>query len=458
VLKLDWEIYYEASQKCHDLAGELRVADKPVHDAVKNECAGMAGDANGCRQWGEKYDEVARQTMQGCTNLADALTSFGYVLSAVGYNYGIANRSNPAPPAPHVVEMAEHRVAIPTSVADNGIGVDKHDGGVGAFYDQFVTKVGDEFGKLPNGDKQKLEKAATVWRTFADHPTVIGSAGKIGEIRGLFDSVQDKKNLALILGHLDTLSAGATELASASQGLSMAVGDFRTGTIDARSSFESSINEAVAAIGIAVVGGLALAAISFGGSLVAAGGTVGVVVAETINAIRSAYQASKLYRVVGLAAATAGAAVALTAFERIPSMTDIAVKLSAIIVMKVYVNDVPGPGVEPGSEAIPNKDVTDEMARKLSQGIHPGEDCSEIAEHLKDVAGGVGEVLRVDPAAGKDLTVEEFGVPEEFEYHEVYSDGKYVYDPRHSPTPIPIEQWRRTIMGDNPGATIKVVG
>lgn len=47
---VNWQTYYDAAKKCQDLAGELRAADKPVHDAIKGKCAGMAGDAPNCRQ------------------------------------------------------------------------------------------------------------------------------------------------------------------------------------------------------------------------------------------------------------------------------------------------------------------------------------------------------------------------------------------------------------------------
>lgn len=72
---VDWQVYYDAAQKCHDLAGEIRKADAPLHTVVKNERAGMAGDAPGCKQWGEAYDRSAQQTLQACTNIADALST-----------------------------------------------------------------------------------------------------------------------------------------------------------------------------------------------------------------------------------------------------------------------------------------------------------------------------------------------------------------------------------------------
>ncbi|WP_067674288.1 hypothetical protein [Nocardia miyunensis] len=105
---VDWQTYYDAAKKCHDLADDLRRTDKPVHDAVKGKCAGMAGDAPGCKEWGKAYDTAAQQTMQACSSLANALTNYGTALYAMGYNYGIANKSNPAPTRPAINQVSEY--------------------------------------------------------------------------------------------------------------------------------------------------------------------------------------------------------------------------------------------------------------------------------------------------------------------------------------------------------------
>ncbi|MET8800953.1 hypothetical protein ABZV91_31825 [Nocardia sp. NPDC004568] len=457
-LRIDWQLYYEAAKKCHDLATELRIADKPVHDAVKGECAGMAGDAPGCKEWGKAYDRSAQETMQACTNLADALTNFGYVLYAAGYNYGLNARADPPPPRPQVHEMTEHKVDIPTSVRDNGLGID-HGGGVQELFDALIARIINEFGKLPNGDVDSLAKAALVWQGFAAHETITGAAGKVSAIVGLFDTVQDRTNLQPILDHLETLGGSAAQLATATQNLATPVGAYHTGMVEVRGEIDRTITSTEWAIGITVVAGAAAAFFSWGASAAAAGGGVTVMVGNCINAIRTAYQASRLFRVLGLATAAAGAVGTIKAFDGVPDLGSTLTSLGAIIAMKVLIDDdgVLGPG-EAVPEIAPNKDVTGEMARMLAEGINPGEDCSEIAEKLKRTAGEVGEILKIEPAPGQELTVEEYGIPEEFLYHEVYTDGKYVYDPRHSPEPIPIEQWRRTMLGDNPGATIEPVG
>ena len=87
--------------------------------------------------------------------------------------------------------------------------------------------------------------------------------------------------------------------------------------------------------------------------------------------------------------------------------------------------------------------------------ILPGTDCSEIAEVLLDTAGS-GQILVVTGQNGSKLQLPEYGqTGQDFEYHEVFTDGKYVYDPRLSSKPVPLGNWTSMIRKLNPGAIIK---
>ncbi|MBF6299422.1 hypothetical protein IU459_18015 [Nocardia amamiensis] len=371
---VDWQVYYDAAKKCHDLAADLRRADKPLHDAVKGECAGMAGDAPGCKQWGEKYDQIARSTMQTCTNLADALTNYGYVLAANGYNHGIRNKSNPPPPRPDVRAMTEYTVTIPTSVRDNGTGV-KHSGGVDEFFAILVTKILEEFGKLPNGDVDKLAKAATTWDNFAKNDTITSAAGRISAIAAMFDGMDDPLNRQMIQDQFNVLRTGADQIATASLNVAAPVTSYHTGTLDVSRGIQSAITTAEWAIGLIVVAAAATALLSFGGSLAAGGGGVAAAVAETIATIRSLYQASNLIRVVGLTAAAAGAVGVISAFDKVPDLTSISTSLATIIAMRVLIDGddeeraVGGPDV---SSQIHNPSLTDKAEEYVRSKHFPG--------------------------------------------------------------------------------------
>jgi hypothetical protein len=82
-------------------------------------------------------------------------------------------------------------------------------------------------------------------------------------------------------------------------------------------------------------------------------------------------------------------------------------------------------------------------------------DCSEIANRLLDSAG-TGRILRVEPAAPGTLRVLENGAVEgNMFYHEAFTDGAYVFDPRMNAGPIPKGDWFKVMQNLNPGARIE---
>ncbi|MFJ9902304.1 LamG-like jellyroll fold domain-containing protein [Streptomyces sp. NPDC101152] len=96
----------------------------------------------------------------------------------------------------------------------------------------------------------------------------------------------------------------------------------------------------------------------------------------------------------------------------------------------------------------PNEAVMRAMAR---QPIHESSvDCSEIAENLLRAAGGEGRIISLK-GEGENLLVPEGGTTVEYSYHQVYTDGRYVYDPRMSSDAIPRGDFMKMIRSLNPG-------
>lgn len=101
----------------------------------------------------------------------------------------------------------------------------------------------------------------------------------------------------------------------------------------------------------------------------------------------------------------------------------------------------------------PNKAVVDAMdSPKIKSMVGcDGADCSEIAIKPFEAAGSKGRIIVVRPVQSGNLNVYEHGAtaPGQF-YHQVYTDGRYVYDPRLSSNPIPKGDWEQHIKGINP--------
>ncbi|MBF6446063.1 hypothetical protein IU429_00085 [Nocardia elegans] len=360
-MNIDWQTYYEAAKKCQDLATELRKADKPVHDAVKGDCKGMAGDANGCKQWGQSYDQAAHHTLQASASLANALTNYGAVLYAQGFHWGNSNKSNP--PRPDTRQVGDYTVDLPTSVPiDGGRGFDDH-GGVKAFFDKLVLEVADKFGKLPNADAAKLDKARSTWHTFATHQTLTNAAADIATISAMFDGMDDATNRQLIQDHFTTLNTGAGNVATGAQNIATAAGQYHDATVSFGHDTANKINWLEAGVAAAAVAGVALAIFTVGMSVEAAAEGIATAVTATIGAIQEAFASSALVEILGVTTLAIGAVAAVKAFEAVPvnDLEKDAAKLAAIIAMKVFIDDH-GDGSGPGIE-----DPTREIAKNIAE-------------------------------------------------------------------------------------------
>ncbi|WP_342553488.1 WXG100 family type VII secretion target [Paenibacillus sp. FSL R7-0652] len=78
-------------------------------------------------------------------------------------------------------------------------------------------------------------------------------------------------------------------------------------------------------------------------------------------------------------------------------------------------------------------------------------DCSEIAEDLATAAKGKGQIITLKSSDKGTIEIEQYGTKQDFYYHTVYSDGKYVYDPRYRDKPVLKESYLKSIQQHNNG-------
>lgn len=330
----------------------------------------MAGDATGCKEWGESYDKAAHHTLQASADLANALTNYGAVLYAHGYNWGIANKSNPPPPQPDTGQVGEYAVSLPTSIPKEGGRGFEHHGGVKEFFDKLILEVASKFGKLPNADATKLSKAHTAWNTFATHQTLTGAAASISSISGLFDSMDDATNRQLIQEHFTTLKTGADNVATSAQNIAAPVAHYHDATVSFGNDTANKINWLEAGIAAAAVAGIALAIFTVGMSVEVAGEGIAAAVTATIGAIQEAFSASAMAEILGFTALAVTAVAAVKAFQAVPvdDLEKNAAKLAAIIAMKVLIDA--------------NSGATDDLGESDKSGQSTPTD--RIKEHLTD--------------------------------------------------------------------------
>ncbi|MFF2639781.1 putative T7SS-secreted protein [Streptomyces niveus] len=101
----------------------------------------------------------------------------------------------------------------------------------------------------------------------------------------------------------------------------------------------------------------------------------------------------------------------------------------------------------------PSANLTDAM-RAAPRG--PEIDCSDIASFISRRADGEGKIVHYTTYSGGDIRIPERGGVniEDYTFHEVYTDGRYVYDPTLSNNPVPVGDYERALRLTNDGEKV----
>ncbi|MQY26760.1 hypothetical protein [Nocardia aurantia] len=339
-IELQWSTLYAAGRHCHDLADRLSLAFGPLESVLVRECKGMAGDAPGCLQWAAEYDVIAADHFRAVAALVNALVKYGDVLNAFGWNYAVSQHPDHMPDKPTESELYyDTEMDMPASSAGNGPGVDR-DGGDSGVYEKFLDKIQDELGGLPNGNIRLLDTAALAWNAFAHNNAVTEAAADIQTVIGLFDSISDPHKDTL-LEQLGTLRGAATDVAASSLSISTAVSDYAAGTGEVRSAISGIVSTAVIGIAVTAAVGIVAAVFTFGAGAAAAGGGIATIIANTVNAVRTAYEGTKLIRILGLLGRLGrGAVGVIEAFNAAKNIKTVTGALATILALKVAIDSL----------------------------------------------------------------------------------------------------------------------
>ncbi|WP_420706606.1 DUF6531 domain-containing protein [Streptomyces sp. NRRL F-5727] len=110
---------------------------------------------------------------------------------------------------------------------------------------------------------------------------------------------------------------------------------------------------------------------------------------------------------------------------------------------------------EPNPQFPPDQAAVDAM-RAAPRGGNI--DCSEIAERILEGSSGDGKIINLTTRGSDVINIpEEMGSKvTEYRYHDIYTDGRYVYDPAMSSDPIPYGDYERAIRLLNPGKKLLI--
>lgn len=345
---MDWNAYYDAAKKCHDLSNEISNAVTPVHSALFTY-VGMCGNYDSVKPWSDDYDRHTKDLISGSANLVNALRKYGDVLAAQGYNWqlhdhkvNIDPNKGPAPTPPRPTGELT-LTEPPSALGSNGDGI-HNTGGPHVMIDGLINKLKELAVPIPNGDHEKIGAAGAAWKKFGESTEVAGAAAKIKTIISQIEAIHDPDHQADNLGHLDTLRQGANTIAQGSVALAEPVSAHSVALNDARSEMKTTIDHLKRDLLIGtvtiVVFSLALAPFTAGasveGGVVAEGAGVAALIADAALAIRSTITGSTLLRAILL---VGGVASAAKAFEKLPDLGTTISGLASIIAMRVLIDD-----------------------------------------------------------------------------------------------------------------------
>ncbi|MFJ9079431.1 putative T7SS-secreted protein [Streptomyces sp. NPDC102278] len=113
---------------------------------------------------------------------------------------------------------------------------------------------------------------------------------------------------------------------------------------------------------------------------------------------------------------------------------------------------------EPHPDHLPKPNLVDAM-RAAPKGDYI--DCTEISDYIMRQANGDGRIVHYITPSG-NLRTPETGpdgiIVKDYVFHQVYTDGRYIYDPTLSPDPIPRGDYERALRSQNGERVIRLNG
>ncbi|WP_431953352.1 polymorphic toxin type 24 domain-containing protein [Nocardia lijiangensis] len=223
--------YESAAKECYDLSEKFQT----VYNAMQRvllETSAMAGGYQAVKTWSKAYDDRAGAVALVATSFARALQHFGDVLTATGYNWKCAeykaNRdpnkgAPPALPSGFPSELP-YGPGIVNGVASSGTNSRGLETDWTELQDKVTALVSG--GEVPDGDTDKLARAATAWKTFAQSDPVYGGKGRLlvvasGLERGYGSNAP--KDIPNLVGHLRTLATSVGDIEAAARDIAAAV-------------------------------------------------------------------------------------------------------------------------------------------------------------------------------------------------------------------------------------------
>ena len=273
------ETYYAAAKQLRAIGSGIDTAIGALLKALDGTNS-MSGTSQAARKWATGYDTRAQQAVDTAHKVAQTLPYFAYLVALAGYNHELSDynadisKKNRKPP--------DKPVAVDKPIALSWVHPPSA-GGPGNGLISFAALMEQVHIHVPDGDADKLAKAANAWKAFNQADAVADAHAEIVKVAGTLGVLQSPE-IPDLTDCLTTLQNSAWNLCGTTNQLAGDCLAHKMALDNLRHRIDKVIGELDALLGAQLVVTIAAAFLSVGTAAVAAGGADAAVSAAEVSA------------------------------------------------------------------------------------------------------------------------------------------------------------------------------
>ncbi|WP_067570108.1 hypothetical protein [Nocardia acidivorans] len=238
------QVFYDNSKKLTDLGVDIDAATTTLDKAL-NGTGSMAGSSNAAKQWATSYDTRAGDTIDNARKLAQTLKYFASLVSLAGYNHALANYHADTNPSKGAGPTKPASADVPVELCWVG---PPASGGPGSGLLCGIAQVMEQIHiHIPDGDTDKLGKAASAWKDFAGTEAIAHAASDISIVNNTLAKI-DSPEIYDLMDQLGKLKRAGHNLYKSADQLATACENLKKPLVELRKTIKTAFEELEKAI------------------------------------------------------------------------------------------------------------------------------------------------------------------------------------------------------------------
>ncbi|UGT39718.1 polymorphic toxin type 24 domain-containing protein [Nocardia yamanashiensis] len=261
-MDVDPKGYYQAATNCFDAAEALRDSFLYIFRELSG-CGAMAGVDEDGKAWATSYDTAAYQMVSFFAEVHSTLNAYGSALNDLGFNHAQADSALQGTPQPQRPADRGTPVFGPYSVPASAGGTGK------GIIDESIGLLSEIGVPVPDGDTDKLLKAADAWDRLGTIYQNTNAKDKITIAAGLFDNMTAPD--AIQAGQdLKSLESSIAQLLNSCKDIAKSCTDYRDALKELRAEIKDFLADLAEQLAIDAAITIVATAVSFGAGAITA--------------------------------------------------------------------------------------------------------------------------------------------------------------------------------------------